>query len=96
MKLTVNRLFQDDKTYLDEAIAQASQTVELNPKFSDAYHRRGAIYLEWRQFEQAVSDFDKAVKLNPKDPEAYLNRGNTYADFDKARELGDKINDLPR
>lgn len=78
MKLTVNRLFQDDKTYLDEALAQASQAVELNPNNAVSYN------------ERAVSDFDKAVKLNPKDPEAYLNRGNTYADFDKARELGDE------
>lgn len=77
-----------DKGDLDQAIADYSKAIQLNPKFAAAYHNRGRAYRAKGDLDQAIADFTEAIRLNPKDTAAYLNRGNVYVDdkgnFDRA------------
>ncbi len=87
----------------DEAIADLSKAIELNPDFAAAYHNRGLLYQGKKQDDQAISDLTKAIEINPNFSTAYLNRGITYrnkqlydqaiADLTKVIELDPKFSD---
>ena len=62
-----------------EAIKDYTASIELNPKFIDAYFRRGLIYSVISDYnedfqKQAIADFSKVIELEPKYIDAYLNR----------------------
>ena len=91
-----------NKGLWDEAIAEVSKAIELNPRFVEAYFARGGAYLEGKgQYDKAVSDFSKAIEINPGDADAYNNRGVAHylnGDYDKAwkdvhkvESLGDQV-----
>jgi tetratricopeptide (TPR) repeat protein len=85
----------------DQAIAAFTKAIELDPKYADAYARRGVAYNWKKENDAAIADFTKAIELTPKRVELYLNRGSIYfveqkkyelaiADFTKAIELDPK------
>lgn len=84
----------------DEAIADYTRAIDLEPGSSVGYNDRGNAWSAKRDFRKAVADFDKAVALNPDDPLAYNNRGGVWldkkeydkaiVDFDKAIKLDPK------
>ena len=49
------------------AIADATKAIELAPRFSKAYYRRGEAQFSLSHFSEAVSDFRSAAKLCPQD-----------------------------
>ena len=69
----------DDKGQYDRAIADYTQAIKLNPKYSKAYYVRGLAYRNTGQYDRAIADYDKAIELNPKDADAYNNRA--WANF---------------
>ncbi len=48
-----------------------SKALELNPKLSVAYEKRGMIYYFQENYEKTIEDFRKVVELNPTKSEAY-------------------------
>lgn len=69
---------------LDEAIANFSEAIKLNPKFAMAYNGRGWAKYRKKQFSDAAADFDIAILLAEK------------GDFDLDElEIADTGNDLP-
>lgn len=79
------RLFLS-KNY-EEAIAEFSKAIELNPKFDRAYTNRGIALMEKGEYDRAIDDYNKATELNPKQFQAYSNRGNAWrfkGDVDRA------------
>jgi tetratricopeptide (TPR) repeat protein len=85
----------------DEAIAELTQAIALDPDLASAHYARGVIY--WRElndYARAVRDFTRALELNPRIANAYLNRGlsrvyghigtseETIADFEHYLALG--------
>lgn len=82
---------------LDDAIADFTKAVSLNPEYAPAYNNRGNVYLEINRAEDAYKDFDRAVSLAPDFGVAYSNRANANQrlnrldpaekDFRKAIEL---------
>lgn len=44
-------------------------------KDAQSYNRRGALYIETKQYEKALSDFNQAIRLKPDFKDAYNNRG---------------------
>jgi tetratricopeptide (TPR) repeat protein len=67
-------------TYLErhefeQAIADLSRAVALEPGNAKYTYHRGAAYFETRQDDLALKDFDRAVALNPKDVLPLLARG---------------------
>ncbi|MBI1800345.1 MAG: tetratricopeptide repeat protein [Chloroflexi bacterium] len=60
----------------EEAIAELTVALEINPALTGAHYARGLIY--WRElndYERAVRDFTRALELDPQLARAYLNRG---------------------
>lgn len=41
------------------------RTMELDPKFADAYFQLGTLYADQRKFAQAVEQYELALKINP-------------------------------
>ncbi len=59
----------------EDATAEFSLAIELNPEFAQAHYARGVVY--WRElndYERAVRDFTRALELDPRIAKAYLNR----------------------
>ncbi|KAL1560570.1 Serine/threonine-protein phosphatase 5, variant 2 [Salvia divinorum] len=66
-----NRAFAHTK--LEEygsAIQDATSAIEIDPKYSKGYYRRGAAYLAMGKFKEALKDFQQVKKLCPNDPDA--------------------------
>jgi tetratricopeptide (TPR) repeat protein len=61
---------------LDEAIADYTQAIKVNPGLMDAYYDRGVARAKKADFDGALADFNKAVELNPNYAVAYYNRGH--------------------
>jgi tetratricopeptide (TPR) repeat protein len=71
----------------DQAIADFSEAIRLDPKNGDAYRYRGAAYSSQMKYSQAIADFGEAIRLDPKDVNAYDDRGEVYqrlAQYDQA------------
>ncbi|HJT77073.1 MAG TPA: tetratricopeptide repeat protein, partial [Gemmataceae bacterium] len=81
----------------EEALADASRSIELKPDFADAWNSRGIAYECLCQYDRAAADFAKAIGLKPEETQFWVNRGVAYeglrqydraaADFARAIEL---------
>ncbi|MDR0994394.1 MAG: tetratricopeptide repeat protein [Verrucomicrobiota bacterium] len=70
----------------EEAFADYTKVIELNPENAVAHFNRGSAYAKIKKYEEAIADFDRAIELNPAYEEAYNNRGNAYAEIKKYKE----------
>src|SRR5208283_1984353 len=94
-------LAYEAKEQFDQAIADFSKAIEVNPNSEKAYDSRGNIYLLKGQADQAIADYSKVIALNPKNLKAYNNRAIAFqskrqfdqaiADYSKIIELNPKI-----
>src|SRR5438034_5522674 len=64
----------------DEAIAEYTKAIELNPIDVRLYVDRGLVYRTAGKIPEAMADFTKAIELGPKNELGYVERGR--------RELG--------
>ncbi len=81
----------------EQAIADYTEAIELDPDNAMAYNNRGLVYYNLGDLEQAIRDYTKAIELDSKFALAYSNRGFAYyhsgdleqaiSDFNKAIEL---------
>jgi tetratricopeptide (TPR) repeat protein len=60
---------------LDEALADCSAALALQPGEDDILESRGLIYLRKSQWQNAARDFDAALQLNPNLPGSLFGRG---------------------
>ena len=58
---------------IDNAIADYTKAIELNPNHADPYYNRGVAYRVKGDHDRAIADYTKAVALNPNDAEVYYN-----------------------
>ncbi len=82
---------------VDEALADYSESIRLNPSFPNAYKYRGIIYLNTGRYIEAVNDFSRLIALDPGSVSGYANRGisqyyldnynKALADFNKSIEI---------
>jgi hypothetical protein len=85
-----------EKDY-DQAIANFTKAIEMDPKYALAYNERGIAYQGRGDYDRAIADYTKAIELDPKVAYAYYIRGLSYlkkgntdqatADMDRARQL---------
>lgn len=74
----------------DQAIAECTKAIELDPKFARAYCDRGFAYLSKGEYDKAISDSTEAIELRPSPAWAsfaYYVRGAAYRinnQYDKA------------
>ncbi|MEY3404451.1 MAG: hypothetical protein RLZZ86_4073 [Cyanobacteriota bacterium] len=58
-----------------EAAEDFTQAIKLNPKYIEAYFKRGYSYTWLSKHQEALTDFNQAIVLDPNYLDAYLNRG---------------------
>jgi tetratricopeptide (TPR) repeat protein len=81
----------------DEAIADFTAAIKLNPDYAIAYAGRGASELAKGDFGGAIADYAETIRLKPNYPAAFVSRGYAYlvkgdldhaiADFSEALKL---------
>mgnify|MGYP001806697347 CR=1 FL=1 len=69
----------------DDALADVNKAIDLSPSHT-AFHHRGLLHLDARDFEAAAADFERCVELEPENAFGYRGRG-------EARELSGKVGD---
>ncbi len=77
--------YRDLKRF-DEALADFTQAITLDPSSSWAYHDRGSTYQDMKRFDEALADFTQAIALDPSSSSAYNNRGLIYRDLKRSDE----------
>jgi len=92
-----------DIDFYDEAIADATRAIKLNPKDDAAYNVRGVNKVMGGNHKGAISDYDQAIALNPKCNVYYHNRAmskqetgdltGAIADYSHAIELAPRDGD---
>jgi tetratricopeptide (TPR) repeat protein len=92
----VGRLLEQ-KGATDEAIAEYSRVIELDPGNARAWRERAGAYDGVRQYENAIGDYSRVIELDAKNAAAWGLRGHAYknllqydmaiADYTKAIEL---------
>jgi len=74
----------------DQAIADYTNAIQINPEFALAYYARCGAYRDKGDYSRALADANMFIEINPRDPEAYSNRGSVYvAKGDKKRAVAD-------
>jgi tetratricopeptide (TPR) repeat protein len=81
----VNRCLGDRQA----ALKDCNRAIELNPKFINAYFRRGLIFVELGDLELALLDFDITLDFDPQHADAYIQRSWTHFrknDYPRAKQ----------
>jgi len=73
---------------MDESIAAFKKTLEINPKYSDAYYNLGVAYAKKDQLDEAIKLLQKALEYNPDDYKSHFALGVIYQAKRKAKESG--------
>ncbi|WP_310418585.1 tetratricopeptide repeat protein [Chamaesiphon sp. OTE_8_metabat_110] len=60
------------------ALADDDRAIELNPKFINAYFRRGLIYTELGNLDDALTNYSMAIDLDSEHTNALIQRSWTY------------------
>jgi tetratricopeptide (TPR) repeat protein len=66
--------YMREKKY-EDAIADFSRTLQMNPKVEQAYYNRARAYYALDEYKEAMSDLKLALSLNPADASAHYLRG---------------------
>jgi tetratricopeptide (TPR) repeat protein len=66
--------------YFEQAIADYTRAIKLNPRNAEAYLWRGRAYRQKGDYDLAVADFTESIKLDPNDYDKYKERGDVYRD----------------
>lgn len=74
-----------------KAIADFCKTIQLDPKKTDAYLKRGFLYYTNKQENEALKDFNKAIELKCTSIEVYYLRGKIMSE---KGNLIDALNDF--
>jgi hypothetical protein len=73
--------------HYDEAIANYTKVIQINPKDAAGYSNRGVAYAIKHLYDKAFADLNKALELDPTDDSTLVNRGTAYrgtGQYDKA------------
>lgn len=82
-----------------EALADLTKSIELDPSLTQSYIKRASMNLELGAPEEAEEDFAKAVAQNPDDPDIYYHRAQLHfikSEFAEAAKDYQKSIDLDR
>jgi tetratricopeptide (TPR) repeat protein len=88
----------NNKQRYDEALADYTQAIKIDPGYAPAYANRGCIYTDLQRYDEALADLSRSVQLDPTLAPAYLNLGvvllirgalrDALQSFEKAAQLG--------
>ncbi|KAM0333414.1 hypothetical protein ACHAQA_002075 [Verticillium albo-atrum] len=83
----------------DDAMADLSKSIELDPSLTQSYIKRASMNLELGAPEKAAEDFEKALEQNADDPDIYYHRAQLHfikGEFSDAAKDYQKSIDLDR
>lgn len=63
----------------DQAIADFTTLIAMDPHYSEAYFERGNIYRRLGRNEEALEDYHSAIRYGPPYPEVYYNRAGVLS-----------------
>ena len=82
---------------LDEAFADCSRAIELDPEYANPYYRRGKVHYDQGRLDEAIADYSRAIEIDPDDANVFYLRGDVYydqgkfekaiADYDQSRKI---------
>ncbi len=61
-----------------EALEDGDRAITLNPRFADAYFRRGLTYAELGDLKLSMLDYSIAIDINPQHVNSYIQRSWIY------------------
>ena len=83
-------IFYADKHVYEQAIADYTRAIELNPKQANAFFNRGNAYFDKGDYDEAITDYTRAILLDPNNGPAFFKRGIAhYAKGDYAQAIAD-------
>jgi tetratricopeptide (TPR) repeat protein len=62
----------------ERALEDISKSIELNNNNASAYHSRGMLNYQYKDYEAAVEDFQQALLFNENNAETNFNLGMSY------------------
>jgi tetratricopeptide (TPR) repeat protein len=71
---------------LNDAIANYSKAIEMDPNYEKAYQARANCYEKQNKKTEAVEDYKKLIIFSPKEKELYYNAGRLLVDLNKFGE----------
>ncbi|KAL0942402.1 mitochondrial precursor proteins import receptor [Colletotrichum truncatum] len=83
----------------DDAMADLTKSIELDPSMTQSYIKRASMNLELGAPEKAADDFEKAMEQNADDPDIYYHRAQLHfikGEFSDAAKDYQKSIDLDR
>lgn len=83
----------------DDAMADLTKSIELDPSLTQSYIKRASMNLELGAPEKAAEDFEKALEQNADDPDIYYHRAQLHfikGEFSDAAKDYQKSIDLDR
>ncbi|HLN56802.1 MAG TPA: tetratricopeptide repeat protein [Bacteroidales bacterium] len=83
----------------EDAIAQFTSAIGLEPSNPDYYFSRGQVYEKLQKYNEAKTDYEKAVVFAPKNGDAYIRLGavaNRMKDYATALPLLNKASGLSK
>ena len=90
--------FVDNKKY-EDAVAQFTSAIGLEPSNSDYYIARAKAYEKLNKYTEAHADYEKAIVFKPKDVDAIIGLGrvcNKMNKFDEALVMLDRASGIER
>ena len=76
------------------ALTEMAEAIRLDPKFPEAYEKRGQVYYEQKRYDLADADYNKLMELNPADLMGYMGLGRNLqakGQHDEAIQLFGKV-----
>jgi len=82
---------------IQEALADYSKSIALNPNGQQAYNSRARLYFDSAKTQDtlrlALADYNKAISIDPNNGEFYVNRGATQA---RLGDINSAISDMSK
>ncbi len=80
----------------DEALADYTRAIELDPGLAWAIISRGQVYQAMDRYDEALADYNRAVDLDPSDAWAIISRGRAYQAMERYDEALADLNRASR
>jgi tetratricopeptide (TPR) repeat protein len=69
-----------------EAIADFTEAIEINPQYANAYYLRALTYVETRNYHRAIADFTQTIQLVPDNADIYFERSQAYIEVKNSQK----------
>lgn len=86
----------ENQIFFDEAIADFTKAIKIDPKATDAYLRRAGLYSQKNDHDPAIADYNQVLRIDPNNAEAYAFRGGLYSQKGKYDQASADFNEALR